>query len=52
MSKAAHLPAALIPSAVSPEIATSPLDPTLLFAGIGLLALVVAIVFGQPGVWF
>jgi hypothetical protein len=28
-----------------------PLNPTILFAGIGLLALAAAFVFGQPGVW-
>jgi hypothetical protein len=41
------------PSALSSQkTGERPLDPRILFAGIGLLALVVAFVFGQPGVWF
>ena len=53
MSKATHLPASLISSAASSQTTVErPLNPTILFAGLGLLALTVAFVFGQPGVWF
>jgi hypothetical protein len=53
MSKATHLPAWRIPSAASSQKTVErPLDPTILFTAIGLLALTVAVVFGQPGVWF
>ena len=51
MSKAARIAAAVLPSIASAEKAT-PLDPRILFSGICLLALVVAAVFGQPGVWY
>jgi hypothetical protein len=50
MSKAARATAAVLPSIASAEKAT-PLDPRLLFSGICLFALVVAVAFGQPGVW-
>ncbi len=50
MSDTTH--ASLIPSAASSQKTVErPLDPTILFAGLGLLALTVAFVFGQPGVW-
>ena len=53
MSKTAHLPASLIPSvASSQQTVERPLDPTILFMGLGLLLLTVAFAFGQPGVWF
>jgi hypothetical protein len=53
MSKTTQLPASLIASAASSQKTVErPLDPTILFAAIGLLALTVAFVFGQPGVWF
>jgi hypothetical protein len=48
-----RLTALFAPSAVcSQKTGERPLNPTILFAGIGLLALIVAFVFGQPGVWF
>jgi hypothetical protein len=48
-----RLTASFISSAAqSQKAGERPLDPTVLFAGIGLLALAVAFVFGQPGVWF
>ena len=48
-----RLTASFIASAApSQNTGERPLNPTILFAGIGLLALVVAFVFGQPGVWF
>ncbi len=45
---------ALLTSSAVPSQKTGerPLDPMILFTGIGLLALTVAFVFGQPGVWF
>jgi hypothetical protein len=47
-----RLIAAFTSSAVSSQTTGErPLDPTILFAGIGLLTLIVAFVFGQPGVW-
>jgi hypothetical protein len=53
MSKAARVTAAVLPSIASAERAeTTPLDPRILFSGICLLALVVAVVFGQPGLWY
>jgi hypothetical protein len=53
MSKAARVTHTLIPSVASlKKVAERPLDPMILFAGIGLLALLVAFVFEQPGVWF
>ena len=45
----ASLSSTVVPSQKAGE---RPLDPKLLFSGIGLLALIVAFVFGQPGVWF
>jgi hypothetical protein len=51
MSKA-RITASVLPAIVSAEKAgATPLDPRILFSGICLLALVVAIVFGQPGIW-
>jgi hypothetical protein len=48
-----RLTASFISSAVpSQKTGERPLNPTILFAGIGLLALAVAFAFGQPGVWF
>jgi hypothetical protein len=48
-----RLTAFFTPSAVrSQKTGERPLDPRILFAGLGLLALAVAFVFGQPGVWF
>jgi hypothetical protein len=48
-----RLTASFAPSAISlQKNAERPLDPTVLFVGIGLLALIVAFAFGQPGVWF
>lgn len=53
MSKAARVTHSHIPSAASlKKVAERPLDPMILSAGIGLLALLVAFVFEQPGVWF
>jgi hypothetical protein len=53
LSKATPLPASLIPSAATSQTTVErPLHPTILFAGLGLLTVVVAFVFGQPGVWF
>jgi hypothetical protein len=52
MSKAAPATASVLPSiAPAAKSTTTPLDPRILFSGICLLALVVAIVFGQPGIW-
>jgi hypothetical protein len=52
MSKAARITASVLPAVVSTEKAeATPLDPRILFSGICLLALVVGIVFGQPGIW-
>jgi hypothetical protein len=51
MSKIAS--ASLVSSVASARnTETTPLDPAILFSGICLLALVVAIVFGEPGIWF
>ena len=51
MSDTTH--ASLIPSAATSQTTSErPLHPSILFTGIGLLALTVAFVFGQPGVWF
>jgi hypothetical protein len=51
MQKAA--PASLTaPIASAQKAEATPLDPAILFSGICLLALVIAIVFGQPGIWF
>ena len=46
--------AAFFTSSATPARKTGerPVDPAILFGGIGLLALIVAFVFGQPGVWF
>lgn len=49
MSKVARIPASLIASAQKSE--ATPLDPAILFSGICLLALVIAFVFGEPGLW-
>jgi hypothetical protein len=51
MSKAAPVTASVLPIAPAAKSAATPLDPRILFSGICLLALVVAIVFGQPGIW-
>jgi hypothetical protein len=52
MPKAARFTSSLVPSATSSQkTGEHPLDPRILFTGIGLLALIVAFVFGQPGVW-
>jgi hypothetical protein len=51
MSKAAPATASVLPIAPAAKSAATPLDPRILFSGICLLALVVAIVFGQPGIW-
>jgi hypothetical protein len=52
MSKAARVTASVLPAVVSAEKPeATPLDPRILFSGICLLALVVGIVFGQPGIW-
>jgi hypothetical protein len=53
MSNAAHIfapmPASRVPSEKSDN---SPLGPILLFGGIGLLALLIAIITGVPGEWY
>ena len=51
MSKAAQIPASFVASSTSQKAELSPLDPTVLFSGICLLAMVVAFVFGEPGLW-
>jgi hypothetical protein len=53
MSKAARMTASVLPVMVSAEkTKATPLDPRILFSGICVVALVVGIVFGQPGIWF
>jgi hypothetical protein len=53
MSKAAPMTASVLPSIASAQkTAATPLDPRILFSGICALALVIAIVFGQPGIWY
>jgi hypothetical protein len=53
MSNAAYIfapiPASSVPSAKSDN---GPLGPILLFGGIGLLALLIAIITGVPGQWY
>jgi hypothetical protein len=52
MSKVARITSSVLPSIASVEKAgATPLDPRILFSGICALALVVAFVFGQPGIW-
>jgi hypothetical protein len=47
-----RLIASFISSALpSQKTGERPLDPKILFTSISLLALAVAFVFGQPGVW-
>ncbi|WJR81298.1 hypothetical protein [Bradyrhizobium sp. NP1] len=52
MPKAAPISASFIASSISSRKSeTTPLHPAILFSAICLLVLVVAFVFGEPGVW-
>jgi hypothetical protein len=52
MSKAAHVQPSLIASSASAQkFEVTALDPAVLFSGICLLVLVLALVFGETGIW-
>jgi hypothetical protein len=52
MSRAIHFFAPTSAFTASSEKAASALDPVVLFSGICFLALVIAMLTGQQGVWY
>jgi hypothetical protein len=52
MPRAVHIFAPISVRSSSKKSDASPLDPNILFGGIGLLAFLIAILTGTPGMWY